>query len=102
MSIFGKLLSAIFHQPLSQVDVEAVITDLAAKKGEELDWRHSVVDLMKVLNLNSSLVLRKKLAKKLNYPGDTDDTATMNIWLHKQIMRKFAENGGKVPSDLLN
>jgi len=82
------------------VDVAAVLTDLAGRKKEKLDWRHSIVDLMKVLDLDSSLSARKELAKELKYSGDTDDSASMNIWLHKQVMIKLAENGGKVPDDL--
>ena|SRR5215510_8522287 len=84
----------------TQVDVAAVLTGLAARKKEKLDWRHSIVDLMKVLDLDSSLSARKELAKELKYSGDTDDSASMNIWLHKQVMIKLAENGGKVPDDL--
>jgi len=72
----------------------------AAKKTEKLDWRHSIVDLMKVLDLDSSLAARKQLAKELHYDGNPDNTATMNIWLHKQVMQKLAANGGKVPDDL--
>jgi hypothetical protein len=82
------------------VDVEAVMNDLAAKNREKLNWRTSIVDLMKLLKLDSSLTSRKQLAKELGYSGSTDDTATMNVWLHKQVMRKLAENGGKVPADL--
>jgi hypothetical protein len=82
------------------VDVEAVLTELAGKAGQKLDWRHSIVDLMKLLNLDSSLSARKELAGELHYTGDTNDSATMNIWLHKQVMKKLAENGGKVPEDL--
>ena len=84
----------------SNVDVEAVLTRFAAQKKEKLDWRRSIVDLMKLLDLDSSLSARKQLAQELHYTGDTDDTAAMNIWLHKQVMRKLAENGGKVPDDL--
>jgi hypothetical protein len=84
----------------SNVDVEAVLTRLAAQKKEKLDWRRSIVDLMKVLDLDSSLSARKQLAQELHYPGDTGDSAAMNIWLHKQVMIKLAENGGKVPADL--
>ncbi|WP_457090120.1 DUF3597 domain-containing protein [Microvirga sp. P5_D2] len=86
--------------PMSQVDVEAVLTGLAAKKGQKLDWRKSIVDLMKLLDLDSSLEARKELAKELNYTGDTSDSATMNVWLHKQVMTKLAASGGKVPDDL--
>jgi hypothetical protein len=82
------------------VDVAAVLTDLASKSGQTLNWRQSIVDLMKLLDLDSSLTARKELAKELNYTGDTDDSATMNIWLHKQVMQKLADNGGKVPDDL--
>jgi 3-oxoacyl-ACP reductase-like protein len=86
--------------PAQPVDVEAVCTALAAKAGQKLDWRHSIVDLMKLLDLDSSLTARKDLAKELGYTGDTGDSATMNVWLHKQVMKKLAENGGKVPDDL--
>jgi hypothetical protein len=86
----------------SNVDVEAVLTGLASKSGQTLNWRTSIVDLMKLLDLDSSLTARKELAKELNYTGDTDDSATMNIWLHKQVMQKLAANGGKVPDDLKN
>jgi Domain of unknown function (DUF3597) len=88
--------------PLSQVDVEAVLTDLAAKNTQKLNWRTSIVDLMKLLDLDSSLNARKELAKELNYTGDPNDSASMNIWLHKQVMNKLAANGGKVPDDLRN
>jgi hypothetical protein len=84
----------------SPVDVEAVLTGLAAKNPEKLDWRHSIVDLMKLLDLDSSLAARKELAKELHYTGTPDGSAQMNIWLHKQVMTKLAENGGKVPADL--
>ena len=83
-----------------QVDVEAVLKDLASKNKEKLDWRNSIVDLMKLLKLDSSLVARKELAKELNYTDNTKDTAAMNIWLHRQVMIKLAENGGKVPESL--
>jgi hypothetical protein len=84
------------------VDVEAVLTELAGKAGQQLDWRRSIVDLMKLLGLDSSLSARKELAAELHYTGDTNDSASMNIWLHKQVMKKLAENGGKVPDDLRN
>ncbi len=86
--------------PLSQVDVESVLVQLASRNKEKLDWRKSIVDLMKLLDLDSSLPARKELAKELHYTGDTNDSATMNIWLHKQVMIKLAENGGKVPAEL--
>jgi hypothetical protein len=86
--------------PMSNVDVEAVLTKLAAESKEKLDWRKSIVDLMKLLKLDSSFSARKELAKELGYSGDTNDSASMNIWLHKQVMQKLAANGGKVPADL--
>jgi uncharacterized protein DUF3597 len=86
--------------PMSQVDVAAVLTKLAAENKEKLDWRKSIVDLMKLLDLDSSLSARKELAKELHYSGDMNDSASMNIWLHKQVMVKLADNGGKVPEDL--
>ncbi len=82
------------------VDVEAVMNDLASKHSEKLNWRTSIVDLMKLLKLDSSFSARKELAKELGYTADTNDSAAMNIWLHKQVMKKLAENGGKVPADL--
>jgi hypothetical protein len=122
MSVFGKIMSAIFGSstaaaappgaaptiaptapgaaPMSEVDVEAVLTGLAAKSKEKLDWRRSIVDLMKLLNLDSGLAARKELAQELHYTGDTNDSASMNVWLHKQVMQKLAANGGKVPADL--
>ena len=86
----------------STVDVGAILDKMAAEKKEKLDWKHSIVDLMKLVGMDSSLTNRKELAKELNYTGDTSDSATMNIWLHKQVMKKLAENGGKVPADLLD
>jgi hypothetical protein len=130
MSIFGNIMSAIFGHstvqaqpkpstgntaaapspssastsastaPQSQVDVEAVLNKLASQNREKLDWRKSIVDLMKLLKLDSSLSARQELAKELHYSGDTKDSAAMNIWLHKQVMIKLAENGGKVPDEL--
>jgi len=124
MSIFGNIMSAIFKSaspagtrpaaappsatpgattpsaPAAQVDVAAVLTELSEQNEEKLDWRRSIVDLMKLLNLDSSLAARKQLAKELRYAGDMNDSASMNIWLHKQVMQKLAENGGKVPADL--
>lgn len=87
-------------KPATAVDVQAVLTNLAAHSKEKLDWRVSIVDLMKLLNLDSSLTARKALADELHYTGNENDTATMNIWLHKQVMQKLAENGGKVPDEL--
>jgi hypothetical protein len=84
----------------AQVDVAEVLDDLEDESDEDLDWRHSIVDLMKLLKLDSSLTARKTLATELGYTGNMGDSASMNIWLHKQVMTKLAENGGKVPSDL--
>ena len=84
------------------VDVEVVLVDLASKNAETLNWRTSIVDLMKLLQLDSSLAARKELAQELHFTGDTNDSASMNIWLHRQVMIKLAENGGKVPEELKN
>ena len=126
MSVFGSIMGAIFGHgsaqasasptaasgtspaqtaapsatPAQTVDVAAIVDKAAAAKGEKLAWRTSIVDLMKALNLDSSLTARKELAKELHYTGDTNDSATMNVWLHKQIMAKLAANGGKLPSDI--
>ena len=86
--------------PISQVDVEAVLTARAAQNSQKLDWRRSIVDLMKLLDLDSSFAARKELAKELGYTGDSSDSASMNVWLHKQVMAKLAASGGKVPEDL--
>jgi hypothetical protein len=124
MSIFGKILSAIGlgsgstaaesataaapagagtgGKGLTQVDVDKVVTDLASKKKEKLDWKKSIVDLLKALKLDSSLGARKELADELGYTGDKGDSAKMNIWLHKQVIQKLKDNGGKVPADLLD
>jgi hypothetical protein len=128
MSIFGNIMSSVFGKAkadeaapgkiasgaepaasgatpgaggmLSEVDVAGILNKLAAEKNERLDWQRSIVDLMKLLDLDCSLSARKDLAKELHYSGDMTDSATMNIWLHKQVMKKFAENGGKVPEEL--
>jgi 3-oxoacyl-ACP reductase-like protein len=84
------------------VDVEAVLEGLASKYSHKVNWRYSIVDLMTLLGMDSSLSQRRELAHELGYTGDTGDTATMNIWLHKQVLKKLAENGGKVPADLLD
>jgi hypothetical protein len=88
--------------PAQQVDVAAVLDRMAAAHSEKLDWKHSIVDLMKLVGMDSSLSARKELAADLKYTGDTHDSAKMNIWLHAQVMRKLAENGGKVPAELLS
>lgn len=84
------------------VDVAAVLNGLAANNPEKLDWKRSIVDLMKLVGMDSSLTARKELAKELSYTGDQSDSAQMNIWLHKQVLKKLAENGGKVPQNLLD
>ena len=83
-----------------QVDVAAVLDKLAKEAGQKLDWRTSIVDLMKLLKLDSGPAVRKTLAKELGYTGDTKDSAKMNVWLHQQVMAKLAQNGGKLPDDL--
>lgn len=125
MSFFGKIKDAIFGskaaaapappqpdladpaaapvpQAVSEVDVEAILTDLSAKSDQTLNWRTSIVDLMKLLGLDSSLTERKGLAQELGYTGALDGSAEMNIWLHKQVLRELAANGGKVPAELLD
>ena len=94
--------AAVTQPALEPVDVEAVLADLLEKSGQHLNWRTSIVDLLKLLGMDSSLAERRKLAAELSFDGDTDDTATMNVWLHKAVMQKLAENGGKVPADLLS
>jgi hypothetical protein len=129
MSIFGKIMSAIFGTkagaapasggaatssgspagsatatataaPAQSVDVAPILDKAVAAKKEKLEWRTSIVDLMKALDIDSSLGARKELAKELGYSGDTNDSATMNVWLHKQVMVKLAANGGKLPADI--
>jgi len=112
MSIFSKIMGAIFGSdaaaasapgaaaPADSVDVTAILDAAVKAKGEKLEWRTSIVDLMKALDLDSSLSARKELAKELSYDGDMGDSAKMNIWLHKQVIAKLAANGGKVPDDL--
>ncbi|UGQ47051.1 DUF3597 domain-containing protein [Massilia endophytica] len=85
---------------MEQVDVEAILNAKAQQAGQPLNWRTSIVDLMKLLDLDSSLQARKELAQELHYTGDMGDSAKMNIWLHRQVMNKLAANGGKVPADL--
>ncbi len=84
------------------MDVNAVLDAMAAKNSEKLDWKKSIVDLMKLVGMDSSLAERKELATELGYTGDKSDSATMNVWLHKQVLKKLAENGGKVPQNLLD
>ena len=120
MSIFGKIMSAIFGTkadaapgssasgggstasgaPGQSVDVAPILDKAVAAKGEKLEWRTSIVDLMKALDIDSSFTARKELAKELGYTGDSNDSASMNIWLHKQVMAKLAANGGKLPAEM--
>ena len=128
MSIFGKIMSAIFGSSAgaagststtagaspsagsaagtsasasaTAVDVAPILDQAVAAQKEKLEWRTSIVDLMKALKIDSSLGARKELAKELGYTGDMNDSASMNIWLHRQVMTKLAANGGKVPDDL--
>jgi len=87
-------------KPISGADVEAILAKLAAEQRENLDWRNSIVDLMKLLKLDSGLGARKQLAQELGYSGALDGSAAMNVWLQKQVMTKLAESGGKVPDSL--
>lgn len=82
------------------VDVAAIVDKAVAAKHEKLEWRTSIVDLMKALDIDSSLSARKELAKELGFTGDTNDSASMNVWLHKQVMAKLAANGGKLPPEI--
>ena len=126
MSIFGKIMSAIFGHaasatpaggaaapagggggtaapgsaPAQTVDVAPILDKAVAAKHEKLEWRTSIVDLMKALDIDSSLAARKELAKELGYTGDTNDSASMNVWLHKQMMAQLAANGGKLPPEI--
>ena len=86
--------------PAQAIEIAPILDSAVAAKKENLQWRTSIVDLMKALNIDSSLSARKELAKELGYTGDTNDSATMNVWLHKQVMTKLAAHGGKVPADL--
>lgn len=85
---------------VAAVDVEANLNNIAATKGQDLNWRTSIVDLMKLLDIDSSLDNRKELAQELGYTGDLNGSAEMNIWLHKAVMNELAANGGTVPADL--
>jgi len=82
------------------VDIESVLSQLAAAKGKPSNWRQSIVDLLQLLDLDSSLSARKELADELNIHAGTDGSAEQNLALHKAVMRKLAENGGKVPAEL--
>lgn len=84
------------------VDVEAIMTDLETKSGHKSNWRESIVDMMSLLGMEHRLTQRKALATELGYTGDMNDSATMNVWLHKQVMKQMAANGGKVPANMLD
>jgi hypothetical protein len=99
-SASGAPAGAAAAKPISRADVEAILQKLAAEQREDLDWRRSIVDLMKLLKLDSGLGARKQLAQELGYTGALDGSAEMNVWLHKQVMIKLAESGGKVPESL--
>jgi hypothetical protein len=86
--------------PAQSVDVASIVDKAVAAHHEKLEWRTSIVDLMKALDIDSSLAARKELAKELGYTGDTNDSASMNVWLHKQVMAKLAANGGKLPPEI--
>lgn len=119
MSLIGDIVNKIFHPSAAnaakppeapaastsaptpeKVDVSAVLTQMAKGHSERLNWQSSIVDLLKLLGLDSSLGARKQLAKELHYAGDQSDSAAMNIWLLHQVMEKLAENGGKIPDEL--
>lgn len=87
---------------ISEVDVAAKLEALAANHSEKLNWRTSIVDLLKLLEIDSSLTARKALADELHYSGSKDDSAQMNIWLHSAVLKKLAQNGGKVPAEFLD
>jgi len=93
-------VSAAAAKPISKADVEAILVKLADEQDEDYDWKRSIVDLMKLLKLDSGLGARKQLAQELGYTGALDGSAEMNVWLHKQVMTKLAESGGKVPDSL--
>ena len=88
--------------PAGQVDVEAVLEEMSAKSGQKLNWRTSIVDLMKLLDMDSSLSERKELAQELGYTGPLDGSAEMNTWLHKRVLQELAAHGGKIPPSMLN
>jgi Domain of unknown function (DUF3597) len=92
---------AVASAPAQSVDVSAILDGLAAKNPEKLDWKKSIVDLLKLIEMDSSLPARKQLATELLYPGDDSDPDRMNVWLHKQVLRQLTEHGGKIPRELL-
>lgn len=93
--------SAPSAAPAETVDVTAILDGRAAKNPEKLNWKGSIVDLLKLVDMDSSLSARKELAAELNFPGDQNDSAAMNVWLHKQVLRRLAEHGGKISRELL-
>ena len=96
----GGASAAPAAKPAQMVDVAPILDKAVAAKKEKLEWRTSIVDLMKALDIDSSLGARKELAKELGYTGDTNDSASMNVWLHKQVMAKLAANGGRLPPEI--
>jgi Domain of unknown function (DUF3597) len=96
----GTSAGSAAAKPISRSDVEAILQKLAAEQREQYDWKRSIVDLMKLLKLDSGLGARKQLAQELGYTGALDGSANMNLWLHQQVMTKLAESGGKVPDSL--
>ena len=96
----ASTVSATAAKTISKADVEAILAKLADDQDEDYDWKRSIVDLMKLLKLDSGLGARKQLAQELGYTGALDGSAEMNVWLHKQVMTKLAESGGKVPDSL--
>jgi len=96
----GTSAGSAAAKPISKADVEAILAKLADDQDEDYDWKRSIVDLMKLLKLDSGLGARKQLAQELGYTGALDGSAEMNVWLHKQVMTKLAESGGKVPDSL--
>jgi hypothetical protein len=91
---------AALGKPMSRNEVEAMIEKIADEQDENYSWDESIVDLMKLLKLDSSIGARKQLAQELGYRGKLDGSAQMNVWLHEQVMIKLAESGGKVPDSL--
>ncbi len=96
----GQMAPQAAPPPMQEVDVEAVLQRMQDDKGQTLNWRTSIVDLMKLLDIDSSLSNRKELAQELGYTGALDGSAEMNIWLHKATMRELAKNGGRVPAGM--
>src|SRR5262249_31010975 len=96
----GSAPSAGAAKPISKADVEAILAKLAEEQDEDYDWKRSIVDLMKLVKLDSGLGARKQLAQELGYTGALDGSAEMNVWLHARVMTKLAESGGKVPDSL--